>query len=101
MSNWPLLQSILNLEPFDLAAFLLEATIAIVAAGFAIDYLMGRQGMGPYWNSLYAALGAYAGLCAHDWWLWPYSEYEPYLMMAVVVGGLLATVISVTIITQR
>ena len=56
MSNWPLLQSTLNLEGFDLAAFLLSAIVAIVAVGFAVDYLLGRQGMGPYWNSLYAAL---------------------------------------------
>ena len=34
MSNWPLLQSTLNLEGFDLAAFLLSAIVAIVAVGF-------------------------------------------------------------------
>jgi hypothetical protein len=101
MSNWPLLQSVLNLEGFDLASFLLSAIVAIVAVGFVVDYLLGRQGMGPYWNSLYAALGAYAGLCAHDWWLRPYSAYEPYLTIAVVGGGLLATVLTVTIIAQR
>jgi hypothetical protein len=101
LSNWPLLQSTLNLEGFDLAAVLLSAVVAIVAVGFAVDYLLGRQGMGPYWNSLYAALGAYAGLCAHDWWLRPYSAYEPYLTIAVVGGGLLVTVLTVTVIAQR
>jgi hypothetical protein len=51
MSNWPLLQTILNLEGFDFAAFILSATVAFFSVGFAVDYALGRQGMGPYWNS--------------------------------------------------
>jgi hypothetical protein len=101
MSDWPLLNLILNLEGFDFAAFLLSAVVAVVAVGFAVDYALGRQGMGPYWNSFYATLGAYAGLCAHDWWLRPYGAYEPYLMISVVVGGLLATVLAVSAIALR
>jgi len=100
MSDWPLLQSTLNLEGFDLAAFLLSAIVAIVSVGFAADYLLGGQGMGPFWNSLYATLGAYAGLCVRDWWLWPYSAYEPYLTIAFVGGGLLAAVLTVTVIAH-
>jgi hypothetical protein len=101
MSDWPLLNLILNLEGFDFAAFLLSAVVAAVAVGFAVDYALGRQGMGPYWNSFYATLGAYAGLCAHDWWLRPYGAYEPYLMISVVVGGLLATVLAMSAIALR
>jgi hypothetical protein len=77
MSNWPLLQTILNLEGFDFAAFTLSATVAFFSVGFAVDYALGRQGMGPYWNSLYATAGAYAGLCAHDWWLSPMAHTNP------------------------
>src|SRR5271155_1797219 len=101
MLDWPLLQSVLNLEGFEFAAFLLKAIVAIVSVGFAVDYLLGRQGMGPYWNSLYATLGAYAGLCVHDWWLRPYTAYEPFLMIVVVVGGLLATVLTMSAIALR
>jgi len=57
--------------------------------------------MGPYWNSFYAVLGAYAGLCAHDWWLGSYGAYEPYLTIVVVVGGLLTTVLTVSAIALR
>ena len=47
MSNWPLFPVILNLEGFDLAAFLLSTVVAIFSVGFAVDYILGRQGMGP------------------------------------------------------
>jgi hypothetical protein len=98
MSNWPLLQLVSNLEGFDFATFLLSTIVAFFSIGFAIDYIVGRQGMGPYWNSLYATLGAYAGLCAHDWWVRPYGAYEPYLTIVMVVGGLLTTVLATTAI---
>jgi uncharacterized protein (DUF983 family) len=100
MSNWPLLQLILNLEGFDFAAFLLIVIVAVISVGFAVDYVLARQGMGPYWNSFYATLGAYAGLCAHDWWLRPYGAYEPYLTVVVVGSGLLATVLTMTAVSQ-
>ena len=101
MSNWPLFQLIVNLEGFDLAAFLLCAVVAIVSVGFAVDYILGHQGMGPSWNSFYATLGAYVGLCAHDWWLRPYGEYEPYLTIIAIAGGLLTTLLVTTVIAQR
>ncbi len=101
MSNWPLLQVILDLEGFEFAAFLLSAVVAIFSVGFAVDYILGRQGMGPFLNSFYAACGAYAGLCVHDWWLRPYGVYEPYLTIIVVAGGLLTTVLVMTAIAQR
>jgi hypothetical protein len=101
MSNWPLLQVVVNLEGFDLAVFLLSAVVAFIFVGFAVDYISGQQGMGPFWNSVFAALGAYAGLCAHDWWLRPYSAYEPHLTIIVVAGGLLTTLLVMTAIAQR
>ena len=101
MSSWPLLQAILSLEGFDLAAFLLCAAVAIFSVGFAVDYILGQQGIGPFWNSVFATLGAYAGLCAHDWWFRLYGAYEPYLTIIVVGGGLLTTVLVMTAIAQR
>ena len=70
-------------------------------AGFAIDYMVGRYGMGPYWNGFYALLGAYAGLCARDWWLQPYVAYDPYLTTVAIAGGLLTTVVMVSAVAKR
>jgi len=101
MSNWPLWQLVQDLEGFDFAAFLLSAVVAFFAVGFAIDYIIGRFGMGPYWNSFYATLGAYGGLCARNWWLQPYAAYEPYLTTITVASGLLATVLAASAIAKR
>ena len=75
--------------------------VAFIFVGFAVDYILGQQGMGPLWNSFYATLGAYAGLCAHDCWLRPYGAYEPYLTIFVIAGGLLTTLLVMTAIAQR
>ncbi len=101
MSNWPLVQTVLDLEGFDFAAFLLSAIVVFFSVGFAVDYIIGRQGKGPDWNSFYATVGDYAGLCAHDWWLRPYGAYEPYLTVVVVVGGLLTTVLTMSALALR
>jgi hypothetical protein len=101
MSNWPLLQFVQDLGDFDLVALLLGAVIAFFSAGFAIDYIVGRYGMGPYWNGFYAMLGAYAGLCARNWWLQPYVAYDPYLTTVAIAGGLLTTVVMVSAVAKR
>ena len=101
MSNWPLFQLVQDLEGFDFAAFLLGIAVVFFSVGFAIDYIVGRYGMGPYWNAFYATLGAYAGLCARDWWLQPYAVYEPYLTTVAIAGGLLTTVVLASAIAKR
>ena len=88
-------------EGFDFAAFLLSAAVAFFAVGFAIDYIVGRYGMGPYWNAFYATLGAYAGLCVRIWWLQPYAAYEPYLTTIAVAGGLLMMVVMASAFANR
>jgi hypothetical protein len=101
MSNWPLLQFVQDLGDFDFVALLLGAVIAFFSAGFAIDYIVGRYGMGPYWNGFYAMLGAYVGLCVREWWLQPYVAYDPYLTTVAIAGGLLATVVTVSAVAKR
>lgn len=101
MSNWPLWQLVQNLEGFDFAAFLLSAAVAFFAVGFAIDYIVGRFGMGPYWNAFYATLGAYAGLCVRVWWLQPYAAHDPYLTAIVVASGLLIAVVTASAFANR
>jgi hypothetical protein len=101
MSNWPLLQFVEDLEGFDLVALLLGAVVVFFSIGFAIDYIVGRYGMGPYWSAFYAMLGAYAGLCVRDWWLRPYAGYDPYLTTVAIAGGLLTTVVMVSAVAKR
>jgi hypothetical protein len=101
MSNWPLLQFVQNLEGFDFVALLLGAVVVFFSVGFGIDYIVGRYGMGPYWSGLYALLGAYAGLCVRDWWLVPYTRYDPYLTTIAIAGGLLTTVVMVSAVAKR
>jgi hypothetical protein len=101
MSSWPLLQFVEDLENFDFVALLLGAVVAFFSIGFAIDYIVGRYGMGPYWSGFYAMLGAYGGLCVRDWWLRPYAAYDPYLTAIAIAGGLLTTVVMVSAIAKR
>jgi hypothetical protein len=101
MSNWPLLLFVEDLEGFELAAFLVGLACVFFAVGFAIDYIVGRYGMGPYWSGFYAMLGAYMGLCARDWWLQPYAAYDPLLTTIAVAGGLLSTVVMVSAVAKR
>ena len=101
MSHWPLWQFVENLEGFDFVAFLLSVAVAFFAVGFAIDYIVGRLGMGPYWNAFYATLGAYAGLCVRVWWLQPYTAHEPYLTAIMVASGLLIAVVTASAFSNR
>ena len=101
MSSWPLLQFVEDLEGFDLVALLLGVVVVFFSIGFAIDYIVGRYGMGPYWSGFYAMLGAYAGLCVRDWWLQSYASYDPYLTSIAMTGGLLVTVVTVSAAAKR
>ena len=101
MSNWPLLQLIQNLNGFEFAVIVLSSIVAFFAIGFAVDYIFSPQGMGPYWNAACAVLGGYSGLCAHEWWFRSYSAYEPHLTVIMIAGGVLATLLSATAISQR
>ena len=101
MSSWPLLQFVEDLEGFEFVAFLLGLAVIFFSVGFAIDYIVGRFGMGPYWNGFYALLGAYGGLCARAWWLRPYAAYDPFLTTIAIAGGLLTTVVMVSAVAKR
>ena len=61
MSNWPLLQFVEDLEGFDFVALLLGAVVVFFSVGFAIDYIVGRYGLGPYWSAFYAMLARTPG----------------------------------------
>jgi ABC-type branched-subunit amino acid transport system permease subunit len=101
MSSWPLVELVLTLDGFEFAVFLLTSIVTFFAIGFGVDFILGRRGMGPYFNSIFAMIGGYAGLCAHDWWLSSYSAYEPHLTVVMVVGGLLTALLGATTLLLR
>ena len=101
MPHWPLLQSILTLGGFEFAAVLLWSIVVLAGIGFASDYFFSSKGLGPYWSAAYAALGGYLGLCAHDWWFWRFSAYEPELTIYMVVGGVMTALLGATAIAMR
>ncbi len=101
MSHWPLLQSIQNLDGFEFTLFVLWSIVVFLGIGFGTDYIVGRKGMGPYWNAAYAMLGCYLGLCVHDWWFLSFPAYEPELMISMVMAGLVTTLLAATAIALR
>ncbi len=58
----PVWQFLNNLEGFEFAAFWISSFTLITMAGFFVDYVMQRQGFGPYWNALYVLGGVFIGL---------------------------------------
>ena len=51
-----------NLEGFEFAAFWIASFTAVTLAGFFLDYIMQKQGFGPYFNACYVAGGVWLGL---------------------------------------
>ena len=101
MSNWPLLQFIENLEGFDFVALLLGAVVSFFRSVLLSTILLAVTAWAPTGARFYAMLGAYAGLCIRDWWLQPYSGYDPYLTAIVIAGGLLITVVTTSAVAKR
>lgn len=101
MWHWPLLQSIENLDGFELALFLSWSFVIFLGIGFATDYALTSRGMGPYWNAVYALVGGYLALCVHDWWLASFTTYEPELTLYMVLTGLMTALVSANAIAMR
>jgi hypothetical protein len=82
----PLFKTIGTLGGFELACFWLAAFVVFILTGFALDYLLGRQGFGPYVNSVLALIGVGLALYARYNYLLPYLRYDPYLTCGLVVA---------------
>ena len=80
----PFFTMIRGLEGFELACFWLATFVGFVLIGFLLDYLMGRQGFGPYVNTVLALVGVFAGLYARYNYFSSYAVYEPYLSFALL-----------------
>ena len=83
----PFFKLISALEGFEMVCFWLAAFVGFVLIGFLLDYLMGRQGFGPYVNSGLAAIGVFAGLYARYNYFLPYVRYEPYLSFGLLFAA--------------
>ena len=101
MSHWPLLQSIRNLDGFELAALLAWTFVLFLGIGFATDYVLGSRGVGPFRNAVYALLGGYVALCMHNWWLASFPAWEPEFTLYVVVTGLMTALVGANVIAMR
>ncbi|MGD0639203.1 MAG: hypothetical protein ABSC22_00525 [Roseiarcus sp.] len=80
----PFFTMINSLEGFEYVCFWLGAFVGFVLIGFLLDYLMGRQGFGPYVNAVLAVVGAGIGLYVRYNYCLPYVRYEPYLSFGLL-----------------
>jgi hypothetical protein len=89
------------LEGFELVSFWLGLFVAFFLIGFFLDYLMGRQGFGPYLNSLLALAGAFIGLYARYNYFLGYVRYEPYLSFGLLFAAPVALILLLSFMRTR
>jgi hypothetical protein len=77
-----------NLEGFEYAAFWIATFTAVTLAGFFLDYILQKQGFGPYFNACYVAGGIFLGLYLRFNYLQPGKVplYDPYLSITAILG---------------
>jgi len=84
-----------------MVCFWLAAFVGVVMTGFALDYLMGRQGFGPYINSILALIGVFAGLYVRYNFMTPYLRYEPYLSFGLLFAAPVVLVLTLSFARMR
>jgi TRAP-type uncharacterized transport system fused permease subunit len=97
----PFFLMINSLEGFELACFWLAVFVGFFLIGFVLDYLMGRQGFGPYVNSLLALIGALAGLYARYNYCQGYLRYEPYLSLTLLFAAPVFLIVVLSFLRTR
>jgi hypothetical protein len=90
-----------GLEGFELVCFWLGLFVAFFLVGFFLDYLMGRQGFGPYINSALALIGAFAGLYARYNYFMGYVGYEPYLSFTLLFAAPVLLILTLSFLRTR
>ena len=77
-----------NLEGFEFAAFWIAFLVGVGLAGFFLDYVMQRQGFGPFFNALYVLGAIFLGLYVRFNYLQPnrisFQMHDPYLTIATI-----------------
>jgi hypothetical protein len=97
----PFFRVINGLEGFELACFWLGSFVAFFLIGFLLDFIMGRQGFGPYVNSTLALLGAFAGLYARYNYFLGYIRYEPYLSFTLLLAAPVLLIVTLSFLRTR
>jgi len=97
----PFFQMIQDLEGFEMVCFWLAVFVGFVLIGFVLDYLMGRQGFGPYINSILALIGVFCGLYVRYNFMTPYLRYEPYLSFGLLFAAPVLLVVMLSFMRSR
>jgi hypothetical protein len=84
----PVWQFLNSLEGFEFAAFWIAAFTLTTMAGFFLDYVMQRQGFGPYWNACYVFGGVWLGLYLRFNYLRGYQGilHDPFLTITAIIA---------------
>ena len=92
-----------NLEGFEFAAFWISFFTMITLAGFFLDYIMQRQGFGPYWNALYVLGGVYLGLYVRFNYLHPNQMHlnDPFLAIGSIFAVTSAMIVVMAFVRNR
>ena len=97
----PFFRMINGLEGFEMVCFWLAVFVGFFLIGFVLDYLMGRQGFGPYVNSVLALVGALVGLYLRYNYFLPYVRYEPYLSFTLLFGAPVSLILLLSFLRTR
>jgi hypothetical protein len=99
----PVFEFLNQLEGFDWAAFWIASFTGIMMAGFFVDYLMQKQGFGPYLNSLFILGGIWAGLYVRFNYLKPSQLhfYDPFLSLTAIFGVTIAMFVVLAFVRNR
>ena len=91
-----------NLEGFEFAAFWIASFTAVTLAGFFLDYIMQKQGFGPYFNAIYVAAGI-LGLYLRFNYLRPgmLPIYDPYLSITAILAVTAAMIVVMAFLRNR
>ena len=97
----PFFLMINGLDGFEKVCFWLAAFVGFVLSGFILDFLMGRQGFGPYINSVLALLGVFGGLYVRYNYMTPYLRYEPYVSFTLLFAAPVLLVVVLSFLRTR
>jgi hypothetical protein len=99
----PVWQFLNNLEGFEFAAFWISSFTLIVMAGFFVDYVMQRQGFGPYWNAIYVLGGVFIGLYVRFNYLRSYQTqmHDPFLTITSIFAVTATMLVAMAFVRNR
>jgi hypothetical protein len=97
----PFFLMVYGLDSFEAVCFWMAVFVGFVLIGFVLDYLMGRQGFGPYVNSVLALGGAFAGLYMRYNYFGGYVRYEPYLSFTIMFAAPVLLLLTLSFLRTR